>query len=81
LLVKIASQYDSPEQINEKPESAPSKRIIAKIPKYGERKAFVGPSVVAKIGLSRLRERCPHFHAWITKLEELPSKFKESEQT
>lgn len=60
-----------PEEINEKPSSAPSKRIIKYIPEYEGQKAQVAPLVVEDIGLLRLRERCSHFNDWITKLEGL----------
>jgi hypothetical protein len=60
-----------PEEINEKPETAPSKRIIRYIPEYEGQKAQVAPLVAEDIGLFRLRERCDHFNEWITKLEKL----------
>jgi len=60
-----------PEEINEKPATAPSKRIIKYIPEYEGQKAQVGPLVVEDIGLFTLRERCSHFNEWITKLEML----------
>ncbi len=59
------------ELINESPETAPSKRIIRFIPAYEGQKAQVGPMVAEDIGLIKLRESCPHFNEWITKLESL----------
>ena len=70
-LVKLASGFASPELINEGDHTAPSKRIIAVIPEYKKEKATAGPLVAQKIGLTRLRERCPHFDAWLTRLEKL----------
>ncbi len=61
----------NPEEINESPQTAPSKRIIQFLPEYEGQKAQVGPMVAEDIGLHLLRERCPHFDAWITKLENL----------
>jgi hypothetical protein len=58
-----------PEEINESPQTAPSKRIIRYIPDYESQKAQVGPMVAEDIGLTLLREKCPHFGEWITKLE------------
>ena len=55
----------SPELINSK--EAPSKRIKQEIPTYKKRVA--GPIVTARIGLPKLRNKCPHFHAWINRLE------------
>ena len=60
-----------PEKINESEHSAPSKRIIKYLPDYENQKAQVGPLVAEDIGLSELRRKCPHFNAWITRLEEL----------
>lgn len=60
-----------PEEINESVHTAPSKRIIKYIPNYEFQKAQVGPLVAEDIGLHLLREKCPHFDEWITKLENL----------
>lgn len=60
-----------PELIDDKPDTAPSKRIITHVPPYRRRKAHAGPAVAAKIGLATLRDRCPHFHSWLSTLERL----------
>ena len=60
-----------PEEINDSPQTAPSKRIIQYLPNYEGQKAQVGPLVAEDIGLSVLRNNCPHFNDWITKLENL----------
>ena len=60
-----------PEEINESPQTAPSKRIIKYIPDYEGQKAQVGPLVAEDIGLTTLRDNCPHFNEWITKLENI----------
>lgn len=52
-------------------DSAPSKRLQALIPSY--RKTGHGPLVLESAGLSKLRERCPRFSAWVARLEELGS--------
>lgn len=61
----------SPEEINESPQTAPSKRIIKYLPDYEGQKAQVGPLVAEDIGLTVLRNNCPHFNDWITKLENI----------
>lgn len=61
----------NPEEINETPQTAPSKRIIQYLPDYEGQKAQVGPMVAEEIGLNLLRQRCPHFNDWITHLENL----------
>ena len=73
LLANLVQDYESPELIDDRPEQAPSRRITACIPEYSARKASAGPLVVAKIGLPRLRERCPHFDGWVSRLERLDS--------
>jgi len=60
-----------PEEVNESPQNAPSKRIIKYLPDYEGQKAQVGPLVAEDIGLTALRSNCPHFNDWITKLERL----------
>jgi hypothetical protein len=61
----------NPEEINDGPDTAPSKRIILQIPAYRHQKASVGPLVAAKIGLETLRRRCHPFNDWVTRLESL----------
>jgi hypothetical protein len=61
----------NPEEINELPQSSPSKRIIMFLPNYKVQKAQVGPLVAEDIGLNLLREKCPHFNEWITRLENI----------
>lgn len=61
----------APEDINEGAATAPSKRIIRHLPIYERTKVRVGAPAAAAIGLPALREKCPHFDAWIRKLESL----------
>ncbi len=70
-LEQIAASFDTPELINDNEQTAPSKRVIAEFPRYGKEKARVGPLVAQQIGLSAIRAKCPHFHAWISRLEQL----------
>jgi hypothetical protein len=60
-----------PEEINETPEGAPSKRIIRHIPLYKRQKTTAGITAAKAIGLPFIREKCPHFDEWITQLENL----------
>lgn len=59
----------APEEINDGPATAPSKRISAHLPEYARRKAQAAVNVLHVTGLARLRQRCPHFHQWLTRLE------------
>jgi hypothetical protein len=70
-LQAIANAHATPEEINDGQQTAPSKRIIAELPDYGDAKAIVGAQVAELIGLDTIREKCPHFAAWIARLEKL----------
>lgn len=70
-LIQLTSSVDSPELINDNPDTAPSKRIISIIPEYEGRKPFAGPIIAEKIGIEAIRSKCPHFNSWILQLEHL----------
>ncbi len=70
-LVAECSQFTSPELIDDGKNSAPSKRIIRKIPEYEGAKVSAGPLIAQKIGLPAMQQQCPHFNEWMTKLENL----------
>jgi len=57
-----------PEQINNSPETAPSKRLI-KHTSY--RKTTHGPKIAQEMGIDKIREKCSGFDAWLTKVEAL----------
>jgi len=67
----IATQYQTPELINDGQHTAPSKRIIAQFPGYGRAKSTFGPQLAQLIGLQKIREKCPHFNQWLSQLEGL----------
>ncbi|GAB6147370.1 DUF4276 family protein [Desulfocicer niacini] len=69
---KVIEAYDNPEEINEDPEKAPSKRL-EKL-KTGYRKVAMGKIISEAIGIQTIRNQCPHFNAWLTTLEELKEK-------
>jgi hypothetical protein len=60
-----------PEEINDSPTTAPSKRIIRHVPEYGGAKVRAAPEVLNLIGLPALRRACPHFASWMARLESL----------
>jgi len=66
---RALDECGAPEQVNETPQGAPSKRIVAEHPAY--RKTLDGPAIAQEIGLSRIRSVCPHFDEWVTWLESL----------
>ena len=70
-LKTIADSTPSIEHINDGEETSPSKRIIKVIPEYEGRKSSAGPDIAAQIGLKTIREKSPHFDAWLSRLEEI----------
>jgi hypothetical protein len=63
--------FSSPELINDGQNTAPSKRIIKEIPGYENLKSTAGPIIAQEIGLSKIRQKCPHFNQWLNMLETL----------
>ncbi len=61
----------NPEEINESPQTAPSKRIINYLPEYKSQKAQAGPLIAQDIGMTTLRNKCRHFNDWISQLEQI----------
>ena len=60
-----------PEDINEGAETHPSARLEKRLPGYHRAKVRVGAPAAGSIGLQVLREKCPHFGQWLTRLENL----------
>ncbi len=67
-LREIRSRFD-PEEINDSPQTAPSKRILSAMAGY--QKTFHGPLIAHDIGLDVIRAHCPHFNEWLAKIESL----------
>jgi Domain of unknown function (DUF4276) len=68
-LQAVRDQFRTPEDIDDGVETAPSKRILDVLGAYA--KVSHGPRIAKAIGLSRLRQACPHFSAWLDQLEKL----------
>ena len=68
-LVKVREQFNTPEDINDSPQTAPSKRIEAIFPVGTYSKTEHGPLIAEEIGLDVIRQQCPAFNEWIGKLE------------
>lgn len=67
----IADKFPNPEDIDDQPLTAPSKRILEIFPEY--EKPVAGLLIATRIGLPSIRQRCPHFNQWISQLEALVS--------
>jgi Domain of unknown function (DUF4276) len=66
---RIRDEFESPEDINNNPETAPSKRVLAACRNY--RKVIEGTQAAAAVGIPIMREECRHFREWIELLESL----------
>ncbi len=64
---RIRDGFATPEDINDSPATAPSKRVIAVYPGY--RKVIEGTQAAAKVGVAAMRTQCPHFREWLEALE------------
>ena len=68
-LKAIRNNFPTPEDINNDPKTAPSKRILRIFPGY--HKVAHGTMVAGRIGLQTMRRECPHFDQWVSWLETL----------
>ena len=66
-LQEVRNAFDTPEDINDSPITAPSKRVKRLIPNY--EKPLMGTLAIIDIGLERIRLECPHFNDWLERLE------------
>ena len=67
-LQAVRAQFATPEEIDDSPETAPSKRIQGLVPGYG--KVFMGILGILEIGLAKIRGECRHFDEWLVRLEQ-----------
>ena len=69
---EIRAKFGCPEEIDDSPETAPSKRIVSLIPGY--QKPVWGILAALEISLAKIRSTCPHFHSWLERLEGIPAR-------
>lgn len=65
----IRDAFLTPEEINDDPNTAPSKRLKSLFSDY--RKRLHGVITANRIGIQQMRNECPHFNEWIGMLENL----------
>ncbi|HNB54727.1 MAG TPA: DUF4276 family protein, partial [Anaerolineales bacterium] len=65
----IRQAFPTPEDINDGPTTAPSKRLLALFPNY--EKPLYGTLGALEAGLDAIRDECAHFQEWLTWLEGL----------
>jgi len=65
----IRNEFSNPEEINDNYDTCPSRRIEGVF--QGFKKTINGITAASRIGLETMRQECPHFNEWITKLEDI----------
>lgn len=64
---EVISTFSNPEDINDSPETAPSKRMQKLISGYN--KVAYGISLIEYTGIDTILRKCPHFREWVEKLK------------
>lgn len=67
----VLSECGEPEAINNRPQSSPSKRLDGWSPNGKFPKTTTGIAIASEIGIEKMREKCPVFNDWLTRLENL----------
>jgi hypothetical protein len=67
---KIRDEFTTPEDINDSPDTAPSKRIL-KLTASEYQKPLHGTLAALEIGLETIRQECHLFDNWLRKIEDL----------
>lgn len=68
-LASVRAKFETPEDIDDSPASAPSTRIRQIVPAYD--KPLMGNLAILEIGLETVRRECPHFDGWLQRMEQL----------
>ncbi|MCY4466701.1 MAG: DUF4276 family protein [Chloroflexi bacterium] len=68
-LLAIRNRFETPEHINDNPNTAPSKQVISIVKEY--EKVTMGTSAALEIGPCAIRQSCPLFSEWLDKLTAL----------
>jgi hypothetical protein len=63
---RTRDDFLTPEDINDGPDSAPSKRVLGAHPSY--QKVVDGTLASRAVGIERMRQECPHFRQWVEQL-------------
>lgn len=69
-LQQVRRDFPSPEDINDGPQTAPSKRIMSIFEEGAYSKTEHGPLIAEAIGIDAIRRQCPNFDAWVTQIQE-----------
>jgi hypothetical protein len=66
---QVRGDFPTPEDINNDPQTAPSKRVVKIYSAY--KKVIEGTLAARAVGIQRMRQECPHFRDWLARLEAL----------
>ena len=66
---RVRRDFQTPEDINDDVNTAPSKRVLRLYPSY--RKPLDGTRAAKAVGIDTMRRECPHFRDWVERLEAL----------
>jgi hypothetical protein len=66
---RVRTGFETPEDINDNPNTAPSKRILGLYPSY--KKVIEGTVAALAVGLENMLRECPHFRGWVERLSAL----------
>jgi hypothetical protein len=70
-LVEIRAAAESPEHINDRPETKPAAHLERELNNPSYRKRRHGPIAAQKIGLAKIEAECAFFAAWLAQIREL----------
>ena len=62
----IVKEFNNPEDINTRPQYAPSKRILTIKENYN--KPLEGNLIALEIGINEMLKRCTRFSIWVNRL-------------
>ena len=65
----IRQSFPTPEDIDDSPDAAPSKRVLGLCPSYS--KVRDGTRAASAVGIKAMRHECPHFRDWVESLVQL----------
>jgi hypothetical protein len=65
----IRQSFPTPEDIDDSPDTAPSKLVSRLCPSYN--KVLDGTRAASAVGIEAMRRECPHFHNWVESLVQL----------
>jgi len=65
----IRDGFPTPEDIDDNPGTAPSKRVLSFCPTYN--KVLDGTRAASAVGVEAMRRECPHFRDWVESLGKL----------